>query len=115
MAGAAQSEAWLDLEQLVDFYMALGMTSAAVDVLTEHLKAADWAGPLPYLKLMDIHAQDDNRNAYLLTKTLLEQRFAMAVPEWPRAAAAASRPARLPGAAPSRPLKAKRSAAKAAF
>lgn len=102
MAGAALSEAWLDMEQLVDFYRALGMTSAAVDVLTEHLKAADWAGPLPYLKLMEIHAQDDNRNAYLLTQTLLEQRYAMAVPEWPRAAAAASRPARLHSTAPGR-------------
>ncbi|MBQ0935704.1 hypothetical protein [Ideonella paludis] len=107
MAAAAQCEAWLDMEQLVDFYMALGMTSAAVDTLTEHLKAADWAGPLPYLKLMEIHAQDDNRNAYLLTKTLLEQRYAMAVPDWPRAVASASRPARLQGTAPGRPRPAK--------
>lgn len=79
----ARHEAWLDMEQTVDFYMALGMVGAATEVLIEHLKAADWAGPLPYLKLLEIHAKDDNRNAYALTKTLLEQRFAVQAPAWP--------------------------------
>lgn len=87
----ARREAWLDLEQTVDFYMALGMVGAAAEVLTEHLKAADWAGPLPYLKLLEIHAKDDNRNAYALTKTLLEQRFAVQAPAWPGKVRAAAR------------------------
>lgn len=79
----ARREAWEDLEQTVDCYLALGMVGAAAEVLTEHLKAADWAGPLPYLKLLEIHTKDDNRNAYALTKTLLEQRFAVQAPAWP--------------------------------
>jgi hypothetical protein len=72
----------IDLEQQADFFIALGHDDAAIDLLMAHMRSTGGSGPLPFLKLLEIHRRRDQREAYERTRIRFNQRFNSVAPEW---------------------------------
>ncbi len=79
---AQRIDALIDLEQQTEFFVLLGDDDAAVELLRAHLRAHDDAGPLPYLKLLQIHRRRGAREAYERVGRRFTQRFAAPAPGW---------------------------------
>jgi hypothetical protein len=72
----------IDLEQQADFFIALGHDDAAIDLLMAHLRSTGGSTPLPFLKLLEIHRQRGDREAYERTRMRFNQRFNSVAPDW---------------------------------
>ena len=79
------AEALIDLEQQADFFLALGQDDAAVERLVAELRTVDGHSPMPWLKLMQIHRQRDDRAAYQRALDRFRQRFGPHGADWEHA------------------------------
>lgn len=81
-ARAVSVEELFDLEQQVDFFLVLGQTEAAVDLLVSHIRGTGGNSALPYLKLMEVYRQQGDAESYERTRKRFNQRFNAHAPEW---------------------------------
>jgi hypothetical protein len=72
----------IDLEQQLEFFVALGQDQAAIDLLVAHVRASEVLAPLPLFRLMEVYRRLDNREAYERTRARLEQLVKDDAPEW---------------------------------
>lgn len=79
---ALSTEELIDLEQQAEFFVVLGQSEAAVDLLMAHLRDSAGASPLPYLKLMEIYRQLGDDASYRRTQQRFNQRFNARAPDW---------------------------------
>lgn len=75
-------EELLDLDQQVDFFLALGQAQSAVDLLLGHVRGTGGSSALPYFKLLEIYRQEDDADAYERTRERFNQRFNAHAPDW---------------------------------
>ena len=75
-------EELLDLDQQVDFFIALGQEQSAVDLLLSHVRATGGANALPYLRLLQIYRQQGDEEAFERTRDRFNQRFNAQAPDW---------------------------------
>jgi hypothetical protein len=78
----ASIDALIDLDQQVDFFLALGQDDAAIELLSHHLEGFDLAGSLPHLRLLEIHRGRGDSAAFGRVAAAFEQRFGAAAPGW---------------------------------
>ena len=76
-------EELLDLEQQVDFFLALGQRQSAIDLLLGHVRETGGSSALPYLKLLEIYREQSDDQAYERTRERFNQRFNVLVPQQP--------------------------------
>ena len=76
-------EELLDLEQQVDFFLALGQQQSAIDLLLGHVRETGGSSALPYLKLLEIYREQSDDQAYERTRERFNQRFNVLVPQQP--------------------------------
>lgn len=76
------ADALIDLEQQVEFFVALGQEDTAVDVLDGYSRGAGGACPLPYLLLLDIHHRRGDQAAHAAVGERYEKRFNRSSPVW---------------------------------
>jgi hypothetical protein len=82
LAQAGGIDELIDIEQQAEFFVLLGEELAAIDLLQAHLRQRGGAGPLPYLRLLEICRGRGDREAYELARRHLEERFGAPVPRW---------------------------------
>ena len=70
----------LDLEQQAEFFIAIGQEEAAIELLQGSVRASRGADPLPYLKLLSLHARRNDRDAYERTALRFARRYNARVP-----------------------------------
>ena len=75
-------EELLDLEQQVDFFLALGQAQSAIDLLLGHVRSSGGTNALPYFKLLEIYRQQGDEEAYERTRERFNQRFNALAPDW---------------------------------
>ena len=75
-------EELLDLDQQVDFFLALGQAQSAIDLLLGHVRGSGGASALPYFKLLEIYRQQGDEEAYERTRERFNQRFNAHAPDW---------------------------------
>ena len=75
-------EELLDLEQQVDFFLALGQAQSAIDLLLGHVRSSGGTNALPYFKLLEIYHQQGDEEAYERTRERFNQRFNAHAPDW---------------------------------
>lgn len=75
-------EELLDLDQQVDFFLALGQAQSAIDLLLGHVRGSGGTSALPYFKLLEIYRQQGDEDAYERTRERFNQRFNAHAPEW---------------------------------
>ncbi len=75
-------EELLDLDQQVDFFLALGQAQSAVDLLLGHVRGTGGTSALPYFKLLEIYRQQGDEEAYERTRERFNQRFNAHAPDW---------------------------------
>lgn len=80
--GKVSVEELIDLEQQAEFFEALGQDDAAIELLHSHLNEHPDASPLPYLKLLEIHRRQGDRQAYEDIQTHFNERFNAYAPSW---------------------------------
>jgi len=74
-------EELIDLEQQVDFFLVLGQTEAAVELLLVHIHT-ETASALPYLKLMEIYQRQGNMAGFNDSAERFARRFHGLPPTW---------------------------------
>ncbi|MBL8349509.1 MAG: hypothetical protein JNL87_04280 [Burkholderiaceae bacterium] len=74
-------EELLDLDQQVDFFLALGQTQSAIDLLLGHVRSTGGTYALPYLKLLEIYRLQGDDEAYERTRERFNQRFNALAPD----------------------------------
>lgn len=79
---ALSVEELLDLEQQVDFFLVLGQTESAVDLLVGHIRSTGGNSALPYIKLMEVYRQQGDADSYERTRRRFNQRFNAHAPAW---------------------------------
>ncbi|WP_137731335.1 hypothetical protein [Pseudaquabacterium pictum] len=75
-------EELLDLDQQVDFFLALGQAQSAIDLLLGHVRGSGGASALPYFRLLEIYRQQGDEEAYERTRERFNQRFNAYAPDW---------------------------------
>lgn len=80
--GKVSVEELIDLEQRAEFFVALGQEESAIALLQSHVQHHPDGSPLPYLKLMEIHQQRGDRDAYESVRGEFNQRFNAYAPAW---------------------------------
>lgn len=75
-------EELLDLDQQVDFFLALGQAQSAIDLLLGHVRSTGGTNALPYFKLLDIYREQGDEEAYERTRERFNQRFNANAPDW---------------------------------
>ena len=75
-------EELLDLDQQVDFFIALGQEQSAVDLLLGHVRGTGGTNALPYIKLLEIYRVQGDEEAYERTRERFNQRFNAFAPDW---------------------------------
>ncbi len=78
----ASVEELLDLDQQVDFFLALGQAQSAIDVLLGHVRATGGTSALPYFKLLQIYREQGDEEAFERTRERFNQRFNAQAPDW---------------------------------
>jgi len=81
-ARAVSVEELFDLEQQVDFFLVLGQTESAVDLLVSHIRGTGGNSALPYMKLMEVYRQQGDAESYERTRKRFNQRFNAHAPDW---------------------------------
>lgn len=79
---AMSVEELFDLEQQVDFFLALGQTESAVDLLVSHIRGTGGNSALPYIKLMEVYRQQGDSESHERTRKRFNQRFNAHAPAW---------------------------------
>jgi len=79
---AMSVEELFDLEQQVDFFLALGQTESAVDLLVSHIRGTGGNSALPYIKLMEVYRQQGDNESHERTRKRFNQRFNAHAPAW---------------------------------
>ncbi|WP_341970881.1 type IV pilus assembly protein FimV [Roseateles sp. PN1] len=74
-------ELLIDLEQQVDFFLVLGQTESAVELLQERIRTGA-ASALPYLKLMEIHQSHGQQAEFAAVAQSFAERFGAVAPTW---------------------------------
>ncbi|MBB4841577.1 hypothetical protein HNP55_000072 [Paucibacter oligotrophus] len=74
-------EELIDLEQQVDFFLVLGQTEAAVELLLVHIHT-ETVSALPYLNLMEIYQRQGNRTGFNEIADRFARRFHGLPPTW---------------------------------
>ncbi|ALT76940.1 hypothetical protein AT984_06810 [Paucibacter sp. KCTC 42545] len=74
-------ELLIDLEQQVDFFLVLGQTESAVELLQERIRTGT-ASALPYLKLMEIHQSHGQQAEFAAVAQSFAERFGAVAPTW---------------------------------
>lgn len=74
-------EELLDLEQQVEFFLVLGQTEAAVDLLRSRVETGT-SSALPYLKLLEIYQLQGDVGAFSELADRFAQRFNALAPAW---------------------------------
>lgn len=75
-------EELLDLDQQVDFFLALGQAQSAIDLLLGHVRGSGGTSALPYFKLLQIYREQGDEEAYDRTRERFNQRFNAHAPGW---------------------------------
>lgn len=75
------AEELLDLDQQVDFFLALGQAQSAIDLLLSRVRSTGGTYALPYFKLLEIYHQQGDDEAYERTRERFNQRFNAFAPE----------------------------------
>ncbi|MDH4391224.1 MAG: hypothetical protein QE285_07350 [Aquabacterium sp.] len=75
-------EELLDLDQQVDFFMALGQAQSAIDLLLGHVRGSGGINALPYFRLLEIYRAQGDEEAYERTRERFNQRFNAHAPDW---------------------------------
>ena len=75
-------EELLDLDQQVDFFLALGQAHSAIDLLLGHVRGTGGTSALPYFKLLEIYREQGDEEAYERTRERFNQRFNAHAPDW---------------------------------
>lgn len=75
-------EELLDLDQQVDFFLALGQAHSAIDLLLGHVRGSGGSSALPYFKLLEIYRAQGDEEAYERTRERFNQRFNAHAPDW---------------------------------
>lgn len=75
-------EEMLDLDQQVEFFLALGQAQSAIELLLGHVRASGGASAQPYFRLLEIYKVEGDEEAYDRTRERFNQRFNAHVPEW---------------------------------
>lgn len=80
--GKVSVEELIDLEQQAEFFIALGQEESAIALLQTHVQHHPDGSPLPYLKLMELHQQRGDREAYEAVRADFNRRFNAYAPAW---------------------------------
>ena len=72
----------IDLMQQAEFFVALGQDEPAIDLLAAHLRGTGGTSPMPYLKLLEVHRQRGEYEAYERIRERFNQRFNGVAPGW---------------------------------
>lgn len=72
---AAGADELIDLEQQVDFFLALGEADSAIDLLLAHLRSGGGNSPVPYLRLLEIHRSRGDDAGFERTRARFSRRF----------------------------------------
>ena len=75
-------EELLDLDQQVEFFLALGQAQSAIDLLLGHVRSTGGTNALPYFKLLEIYRDQGDEEAYERTSERFNQRFNAVAPGW---------------------------------
>lgn len=75
-------EELLDLDQQVEFFLALGQAQSAIDLLLGHVRSTGGTNALPYFKLLEIYRDQGDEEAYERTRERFNQRFNALAPDW---------------------------------
>ncbi|MBV8502197.1 MAG: hypothetical protein JO006_10790 [Paucibacter sp.] len=78
-------EELLDMEQQVEFFLVLGQTEAAIDLLRARVDTGT-SSALPYLKLLEIHQMQGDVGAFSELADRFSKRFNALPPAWGRMA-----------------------------
>jgi pilus assembly protein FimV len=75
-------EELLDLDQQVEFFLALGQAQSAIDLLLGHVRSTGGTNAQPYFKLLEIYRDQGDEEAYERTRERFNQRFNAHAPDW---------------------------------
>jgi hypothetical protein len=75
-------EELLDLDQQVEFFLALGQAQSAIDLLLGHVRSTGGTNAQPYFKLLEIYRNQGDEEAYERTSERFNQRFNALAPGW---------------------------------
>lgn len=75
-------EELLDLDQQVEFFLALGQAQSAIDLLLVHVRSTGGTNAQPYFKLLEIYRDQGDEEAYERTRERFNQRFNALAPDW---------------------------------
>lgn len=75
-------EELLDLDQQVEFFLALGQAQSAIDLLLGHVRSTGGTNAQPYFKLLEIYREQADEDAYERTRERFNQRFNALAPDW---------------------------------
>lgn len=75
-------EELLDLDQQVEFFLALGQAQSAIDLLLGHVRSTGGTNALPYFKLLEIYRDQGDEEAFERTRERFNQRFNALAPDW---------------------------------
>lgn len=75
-------EELLDLDQQVEFFLALGQAQSAIDLLLRHVRSTGGTNAQPYFKLLEIYRDQGDEEAYERTRERFNQRFNAHAPGW---------------------------------
>lgn len=75
-------EELLDLDQQVEFFLALGQAQSAIDLLLGHVRSTGGTNAQPYFKLLEIYRDQGDEEAYERTRERFNQRFNALAPDW---------------------------------
>ncbi len=86
-AGAASqdplsAEELIDLDQQVEFFIALGKEESAIDLLMSHVRSSGGRSPMPYVRLLEIYRRRDDTEAYDRIRERFNRRFNATAPTW---------------------------------
>jgi pilus assembly protein FimV len=76
------AEELIDLEQQVDFFVALGQDEAAIDLMMGHVRNTGGSSPLPYMKLIEIYRRRNERAPYDRIRDRFNRKFNAHAPRW---------------------------------
>lgn len=77
-----KAEELVDVQQQADFFLSLGQTDAAIEVLEAHLLQAGDSSPLAWLDLLEIYHGLDRRQGYERVRRTFRRHFKVQVPDF---------------------------------
>lgn len=81
-AARLKAEELVDVQQQADFFLSIGQTDAAIEVLEAHLLQAGDSSPLAWLDLLEIYHGLERRQGYERVRRAFRRHFKVQVPEF---------------------------------